>query len=53
MYIAFNENREFTTNDIIKGLIDIIPLAQLESKQIQALQQWASSGRIRAASSNF
>jgi len=53
MYIAFNENREFTTNDILKGLIEIIPLAQLESKQIQALQQWASSGRIRAASSNF
>ena len=53
MYIAFNENREFTTNDILKGLIDIIPLAQLESKQIQALQKWASSGRIRAASSNF
>jgi len=53
MHIAFNENREFTTTDILKGLAEIIPLAQLETKQIQALQQWALSGRIRAASSNF
>jgi len=53
MHIAFNENREFTTTDILKGLTEIIPLAQLETKQIQALQQWALSGRIRAASSNF
>ena len=53
MYIAFNENREFTTSDIMKGLNEIIPLAQLEKKKIQTLQQWALSGRIRTASSNF
>ena len=53
MYIAFNENREFTTSDIMKGLNEIIPLAQLEKKKIQTLQQWALSGRIRPASSNF
>lgn len=53
MYIAFNENREFTTDDILKGITEIIPLAQLENKKIQALQQWALSGRIRTASSNF
>ena len=52
MYIAFNENREFTTSDIMKGLNEIIPLAQLEKKKIQTLQQWALSGRIRTASSN-
>ena len=53
MHIAFNENREFTTEDILKGLDEIIPLAQLEGKKIQALQEWALSGRIRTASSNF
>jgi hypothetical protein len=53
MYIAFNENREFTTSDIMKGLNEIIPLAQLEQKKIQTLQKWAQSGRIRTASSNF
>ena len=53
MHIAFNENREFTTNDILHGLTEIIPLAQLEGKKIQALQQWALSGRIRTASSNL
>ena len=35
MYIAFNENREFTTSDIMKGLNEIIPLAQIEKKKIQ------------------
>ena len=53
MHIAFNENREFTIEDILKGLDEIIPLAQLEGKKIQALQEWALSGRIRTASSNF
>ena len=49
----FVPNREFTTDDILKGITEIIPLAQLENKKIQALQQWALSGRIRTASSNF
>jgi SpoVK/Ycf46/Vps4 family AAA+-type ATPase len=53
MYLAFNENREFTTNDVMKGISEIIPLAQLEQKKIQTLQKWAQSGRIRTASSNF
>lgn len=53
MQFAFNENRDFTTKDILRGISDIIPLAQLENKRIQTLQEWALSGRIRTASSNL
>jgi len=51
MYHAFYEKREFTTNDISMALTELIPLAHLESNQMVKLQNWASSGRIRLASS--
>ena len=51
MYHAFYEKREFTTDDICMALNDLIPLAHLESNQMLKLQNWASSGRIRLASS--
>jgi ATP-dependent 26S proteasome regulatory subunit len=51
MYHAFYEKREFTTNDISMALTELIPLADLESNQMIKLQNWASSGRIRLASS--
>jgi len=52
MYLAFYEQREFTTDDICLALNELIPLAQLESNQTVRLQSWASSGRIRLASSD-
>ena len=52
MYHAFYEQREFTTNDICFALNELIPLAQLENNQTIKLQSWASSGRIRLASSD-
>ena len=52
MYHAFYEQREFTTEDICFALNELIPLAQLESNQTVKLQNWASSGRIRLASTN-
>ena len=52
MYHAFYEQREFTTDDICLALTELIPLAQLETSQTLKLQSWASSGRIRLASSN-
>jgi SpoVK/Ycf46/Vps4 family AAA+-type ATPase len=52
MYHAFYEQREFTTDDICLALNEVIPLAQLESSQTVKLQNWASSGRIRLASSD-
>ena len=51
MYQAFYEKREFTTKDICIALNDLIPLSQLESEQMIRLQDWASSGRLRSASS--
>jgi SpoVK/Ycf46/Vps4 family AAA+-type ATPase len=51
MYQAFYEKREFTTEDICKAIKELIPLAQLETNQTLKLQNWASSGRIRLASS--
>lgn len=51
MYHAFYEKREFTTDDICMALNDLIPLAHLESKQMVRLQNWATSGQIRLASS--
>jgi len=51
MYHAFYEKREFTTDDICLALKELIPLAHLESNQMLKLQKWASSGRIRLASS--
>jgi len=51
MYLAFYEKREFTTDDICLALKELIPLANLESNQMVKLQNWASSGQIRLASS--
>jgi SpoVK/Ycf46/Vps4 family AAA+-type ATPase len=51
MYLAFYEKREVTTDDICLALKNLIPLANLESNQMLALQTWASSGQIRPASS--
>ena len=51
MYHAFYEKREFTTDDICMALNELIPLAHLDSNQMLKLQDWASSGRIRSASS--
>jgi SpoVK/Ycf46/Vps4 family AAA+-type ATPase len=51
MFHAFYEKREFTTEDICQAIDEIIPLAHLENDQMLKLQNWASSGRIRSASS--
>ena len=51
MFQAFYEKREFTTEDITAALKQLIPLAQLQTNQILQLENWASSGRIRLASS--
>lgn len=53
MYYAFYEEREFTTEDICNALDELIPLANLESDQMIQLKNWASSGRIRSASSKL
>jgi ATP-dependent 26S proteasome regulatory subunit len=49
MLIAFNEKREFTTEDILIGLSQIIPLSQIEPERTKQLQDLVISGRIRLA----
>jgi len=51
MHIAFNEDREFNTSDICNGISQIVPLADIENKKMEQLQNWAMSGRVRLASS--
>lgn len=50
MHIAFYEKREFTTEDILVSIKQIIPLSQVDKEKIELLQNWALSGRIRLAS---
>jgi ATPase family associated with various cellular activities (AAA) len=50
MHIAFSQNRDFTTDDILAAASQIIPLARTAQEQIQQLQAWAASGRARLAS---
>ena len=50
MYIAFNEKREFDTNDIINSIDNIIPLARSHQEELQIIENWASAGKVRRAS---
>jgi AAA+ superfamily predicted ATPase len=50
MHIAFSENREFTTEDISHSIKQFVPLAYSSSEQIEALEDWATSGKVRLAS---
>ena len=50
MYQAFYEKREFNTNDIRNAVAELIPLAKIENVQMLKLKKWATSGRIRLAS---
>ncbi|NEQ99900.1 MAG: AAA family ATPase [Cyanothece sp. SIO2G6] len=50
MHIAFSQNRDFTTDDVLEAASQMIPLARTAQEQIQQLQQWAEAGRARLAS---
>ncbi len=50
MRIGFNENREFTTDDLITVVQKFVPLAQTKSSSIKQLMQWAESGNVVLAS---
>ncbi len=50
MHIGFSQNRDFTSDDVLEAVSQIIPLARTAQQQIEALQQWAADGRARLAS---
>ncbi len=50
MHLGFSQNRDFTTQDILEAASQIIPLARTAQEQIQLLQEWAATGKVRLAS---
>ena len=48
--IGFNENREFTNEDLILCIRNLVPLAKTKNKDIQSLRDWFESGNIVSAS---
>ncbi|WP_008312171.1 AAA family ATPase [Leptolyngbya sp. PCC 6406] len=52
MHLGFSQNRDFTTEDILEAVSQMIPLARTAQEQIEALKDWAAAGRARLASRN-
>jgi len=49
MYNAFDDGeREFSTEDILRGAREVIPIAKLMSERIEKLRDWASERTRRA-----
>ncbi|MEY3964240.1 MAG: hypothetical protein RLZZ106_1495 [Cyanobacteriota bacterium] len=51
MHQAFSEQREFGESDLISAAAQLVPLSRTAREPLEALLQWASSGRARPASS--
>lgn len=50
MYVGFNEDREFTTDDISTALRTQVPLSRAQRERIGALRLWLQEGRAQSAS---
>ncbi len=50
MYVGFNHEREFTTEDISAALQRLVPLSVSQREIVQALRQWLRQGRAQSAS---
>jgi ATP-dependent 26S proteasome regulatory subunit len=50
MHLAFAVHRDFGEADLIAAASDLVPLSRTAREQLDALKQWASSGRARPAS---
>ena len=53
MHQAFSEQREFGESDLISASAQLVPLSRTAREQLEPLQQWASSGRARPASTRL
>nr|YP_009399821.1 hypothetical protein [Tolypiocladia glomerulata]ARW69640.1 hypothetical protein [Tolypiocladia glomerulata] len=49
MYIGFNENREFTSKDIIVSIKKTIPVSRTNTIEIFNLRKWGHSGKTKLA----
>lgn len=50
MYRGFGDRRDFTTEDILQGIQETVPLAAIAHQQIEDLKQWAAVAGARTAS---
>jgi len=50
MHLAFAKRRELQEADLILAANQLVPLSRTAKEQIEALKNWASSGRARPAS---
>ncbi|MEB3242672.1 MAG: AAA family ATPase [Cyanobacteriota bacterium] len=50
MHLAFGDNRDVLESDLIAAASQVVPLSRTAREQLEALRQWASSGRARPAS---
>jgi SpoVK/Ycf46/Vps4 family AAA+-type ATPase len=49
MYNAFDDGeREFTTEDVLHGVREVIPISKLMSERIEKLREWAEERTRRA-----
>jgi SpoVK/Ycf46/Vps4 family AAA+-type ATPase len=53
MRIGFSENREFTNEDMIVSIQNLVPLARTKNKELKALIEWSESGNVTSASNNM
>ena len=52
MHQAFSDGRDFGEADLISAAAQLVPLSRTAREQLESLQQWASGGRARPASSH-
>jgi hypothetical protein len=50
MRLGFNENREFTNEDLLINIQNVVPLAKTKSKELEILKEWSESGNVTSAS---
>ena len=50
MRIGFNENRDFTNEDVLVSIQNLVPLARTKSKELDLIKEWAESGNVISAS---
>lgn len=49
MYVAFTEDREFNTNDILLAIKKTVPMTRIDPLRAEVVEGWSSSGRLRMA----
>jgi SpoVK/Ycf46/Vps4 family AAA+-type ATPase len=51
MHLGFNQDREFTSDDISQAVRRLVPLSVAQRETVEALRNWLKEGRAISASS--